>query len=274
MKKYACQYAIVRFLPYIETGEFANVGIVFLCPETGYFDYKLISRKRRIKAFFEELDGAVYKRAETIFQQELARVKKLLASENFAFPLQKDVVYNVFGDLTHPREGILRFDGITRVVLTENPEQKLTELFSHYVERNFATKSYQEKLLENDVRGILQVDRLIAKYKAHTFGNAYRVKFPFVYMEGASPRKAIKPLSLAYPEPNRIFDYGWAWMGKIEKLKEMHALPEEILIPVQGPQETEGSRIDAFLDITTKLRTTATVVDFRETKKILDYAKV
>jgi len=30
MKKFACQYAIVRFLPYLETGEFANVGIVML----------------------------------------------------------------------------------------------------------------------------------------------------------------------------------------------------------------------------------------------------
>ena len=52
MKKYACQYAIVRFLPYLETGEFANVGIVMLCPDAGFFDFKLLRHVRRITAFF------------------------------------------------------------------------------------------------------------------------------------------------------------------------------------------------------------------------------
>lgn len=32
MNKLACQYAVVRFLPYAETGEFANVGVALACP--------------------------------------------------------------------------------------------------------------------------------------------------------------------------------------------------------------------------------------------------
>ncbi|HVK54151.1 MAG TPA: DUF3037 domain-containing protein, partial [Burkholderiales bacterium] len=28
----ACHYAIVRFLPFVETGEFANVGVVLFSP--------------------------------------------------------------------------------------------------------------------------------------------------------------------------------------------------------------------------------------------------
>ena len=59
----------MRFLPYLETGEFANVGIVLFCPESGYFGYKLMSRVRaRITAFFEELDGKVYREALETFQ--------------------------------------------------------------------------------------------------------------------------------------------------------------------------------------------------------------
>ncbi|MGH8147921.1 MAG: DUF3037 domain-containing protein, partial [Rhodanobacteraceae bacterium] len=27
MNRLACQYAVIRFLPYAETGEFANVGV-------------------------------------------------------------------------------------------------------------------------------------------------------------------------------------------------------------------------------------------------------
>ena len=58
MKKIACRYAIIQFMPYTETGEFANVGVVLACPETGYFDFKLQTKRyARITAFFNELDA-------------------------------------------------------------------------------------------------------------------------------------------------------------------------------------------------------------------------
>lgn len=36
-----CNYAVVRFLPYRETGEFVNVGVVLYCREAGFFDVAL-----------------------------------------------------------------------------------------------------------------------------------------------------------------------------------------------------------------------------------------
>jgi hypothetical protein len=35
------QYAVVRFMPFIETREFANVGVVLIAPKTGKFLFKL-----------------------------------------------------------------------------------------------------------------------------------------------------------------------------------------------------------------------------------------
>lgn len=56
MNRIGCRYAIVRFLPYAETQEFANVGIVLACPETGYFGFRLeIRHTRRFTDFFKEL---------------------------------------------------------------------------------------------------------------------------------------------------------------------------------------------------------------------------
>ncbi|MGM0927683.1 MAG: DUF3037 domain-containing protein [Pseudomonadota bacterium] len=34
MKRIACQYVILRFMPYVETGEFANVGVVMIPPHS------------------------------------------------------------------------------------------------------------------------------------------------------------------------------------------------------------------------------------------------
>jgi hypothetical protein len=35
----ACTYAALRFLPYRETCEFANVGVVVCAPEAGFFGF-------------------------------------------------------------------------------------------------------------------------------------------------------------------------------------------------------------------------------------------
>lgn len=64
MNQFACRYAIVQFAPHVETGEFANVGVVLMCPQTGYFDFKLQTRKhKRVTDFFDELPRDVYLRA-------------------------------------------------------------------------------------------------------------------------------------------------------------------------------------------------------------------
>lgn len=41
-----CQYAIIQFMPYPETGEFANVGVVLACPQMRYLGARLAPVKR------------------------------------------------------------------------------------------------------------------------------------------------------------------------------------------------------------------------------------
>ena len=33
-------YSIVRFMLFVETGEFANVGVIMIAPEQRHFDFK------------------------------------------------------------------------------------------------------------------------------------------------------------------------------------------------------------------------------------------
>ncbi len=50
--KTICNYAVIRFLPYPETEEFVNVGVILACPETRTIDYMLETRRRdRITGF-------------------------------------------------------------------------------------------------------------------------------------------------------------------------------------------------------------------------------
>ena len=61
-----------RLSPFIETGEFANVGIVLMAPNQRYFASKLeIKRYGRITRFFEELDRKLYTHAIHVLKVEV-----------------------------------------------------------------------------------------------------------------------------------------------------------------------------------------------------------
>src|SRR5690554_2694543 len=78
MKRIACQYVIVRFMPYVETGEFANVGVVMISPRDRYFGFKLETRRyARLTSFFKDLEGRLYRSAIYAVKQELERVHAL-----------------------------------------------------------------------------------------------------------------------------------------------------------------------------------------------------
>lgn len=276
MKKFACQYAIVRFLPYLETGEFANVGIVMLCPDAGFFDFKLLlTRVRRITAFFEELDSGIYRRAAKDFKQELNRIRNWIAHQP-GRTMDVELARHLFGELTRQREAMMRFDNV-RVVLADDPAQQLDELFGHYVERNFATKAYHEQLLDKTVRNVLMEAKLNKQYQPETLGDVttYHAKLPFVHRDGERAVKAIKPLFLAHEDPAQIYDHGWAWLGKVEKLRALHLLPEQVLFPVQGPVEARGERFDMFQEITVKMAANDVwVVPSIQTERIVEFARI
>ena len=57
------------------------VGVVMLCPDAGYSEFKLLNRVRRITAFFEELDAGIYRRAANDFKLELKRIRNWLTQQ-------------------------------------------------------------------------------------------------------------------------------------------------------------------------------------------------
>lgn len=74
VNKFTCQYALRhRFCPFVETGEFANVGVVLLSPEGRFFGYKLLKKYGRITQFFHQLDRKVYLDGKALFLEELER---------------------------------------------------------------------------------------------------------------------------------------------------------------------------------------------------------
>lgn len=277
MKKFACQYALLRFRPFVETGEFANVGIVMMAPEARFFGFRLLKRYGRITQFFHQLDRKVYLEGRELFKEELDRFTgelRRLALDGRK--TQPDILLarNLFTELVRPREAMLQF-AEQRVVLADNPKEKLVQLFDHYIERNFVTKEYQERLLESTVRKLLFRGQMGTQYRPEKIGTPdFAVNFPFVLMADGKAQRIIKPLYLAQGDTTKILNHGGQWVDKVRRLRKRNALPKDVLFPVTAPQ-TDTKAYDAFTEIRDDLVTIdVQVVPANDESRILKFATV
>ncbi len=254
MKEVACRYAVVQFVPYIETGEFANVGVALICPQTGYFGFKLQNtrKSKRVTDFFGELPREVFVRAVHGVKSELQRVSDIAARSKGA--ADAEFLREVFDGLLHPREAIIRFSA-PRVVLTDDPAGELADKFAHYVGRVFATPEYVEREIEQRIKSLLGDLELKQPFRAAKVGDdEVYVRFPLVQQQGERAVKIIKPFNLNQDEPMGIYDHGGTWIQRIQRLRTRKLLPHDVLFAVRGPDRTDAKRYAAFEEICAELR--------------------
>jgi hypothetical protein len=144
----ACNYALLRFRPDAESGEFANVGLVLWSETAGIFDFCCDARCwERVHAFFPRVKIAFFERAMDGMAQEIVRVKKRIEGavnaqtipvthgtfpekyvENLRVPNPK----LLYRELIRPREGILTF-GTDATALSEDPKALKSQLIARYL---------------------------------------------------------------------------------------------------------------------------------------------
>jgi len=266
---YACQYSILRFLPFVETGEFANSGVVLTCPDLGYFGFRLAKTGwGRISKFFDGLEKRVYRDALRHHKDELNRILEKTRSEK----LDNAVLRNLFSELSRHREGLLQFSP-PRIILAENPEHALSELFQHYIDRKFLTREYHEVVMVRTLRALLKKDLLAHLYREETIGDEiFNLTLPFVWRSDEQVLRVIKPLYLAHDDPSDITDHGAIWLERLRRLRHRNFPHGDILLPVTSPDE-EGQRGEAFRDIRDELAKEFEVTDISDVGGIIDFAK-
>ncbi|WP_426108524.1 DUF3037 domain-containing protein [Pseudomonas sp. TWR1-1-4] len=248
--KYICNYSILRFLPYPETGEFVNIGIVLIA-NNGDFRFKIEKKRQRITNFFPSLEAKIFVRARREIDVELARLSGFLTVNREDISL----LLSTFKHLIHPRETMMRFSD-PGTMATDNADQALATLFDHYVNHSFATKEYQETVLERQLGKLLAASNLKQRYSEQKLGNAdYPVKFPFVLMIGTEPVQALKPIHLGHDESSKIIEHGDAWISKIRRLSAAGQLAKDTLFIAGPPEEGKPKLLKAYREIAEELKT-------------------
>ena len=227
------RYTIIRFMPFVETGEFANVGILMMDAQGGALKFRLLGRRfSRITQFFDQMQKGTYQKVIRSLRDELGELEITAAGKNVGF------VEGLFDEVTRPREHVIRFSN-PRVVLGGIMEGKLNELFSYYVEHEFVNREVRDRVLEKGVRKLLKGAGLERRYVERKIGDSqYEARFPFVEKEGGhSAGRVIKPLSLMLENSTKVLEHSAHWGFRVHELRKRNVLTGEVLFTVEPEDE-------------------------------------
>ncbi len=268
MNKQICKYSIIRFQPYPETEEFANIGIVLYATASKRLEFKLLDSRQHAKItdFFAPINKKVFVQTSKIIRAEIERVKKFLGESGV-----RDV--DLYEELIRCREDIIRFSD-SRVLFSADTAATVDNLFDHYVHRSFAHKPGYDEKLKTQVRELLARSNLSELYKEGAIGEAdkYEVTFPFIRKTGE--QRVIKPMHFRQEKPTKLIDHGHYWLSKIQQLDKYRFIkPNQILFAYDAPDNSQQNLIAAFNEIKDQAQNIGIVMaEINSTNVIAEFA--
>ena len=266
--KYACKYNIIRFQPYAETQEFANIGVVLFVPKTGKFIFKLLPQNTygRITSFFSKLDKTILQNTLSILKDELTRIQKMANDyQNFE---------QIYDELVRSREGVIQYsDHFAR--LAEDPQSTTDALFEHYVHHALTNETGHEEKMRASITQLLRTHKLVGRYKKASLGSDYyEVNLPFVHDNGDRPA-VIKPIHFKHADSTKLFDHGLQWLTKMDQLFRMKVTtPDNVLFTFQAPAHKKGKIYDAYEKVSEQIKESGiTMLDIEDKANIAEFAQ-
>jgi len=270
--KAQCMYAVVRFMPFAETREFANVGVVVIAPKLGLYDFKLAPQKfGRVTQFFDDLDGAVYKHAIEGFEAELERVRNYLVHN---YVQGKDLV-EYFKEVTRTRESVLHF-GEIGTLLTDNVNLTVNKLYDRLIGRNFtASKEYKEqqmvRVLKSQLTSNLPKD--VRYTKQNIKAGMFDISMPLVTKINSNYR-IIRPLAFEQKNVLLAMEHGETWINRLKKLINSEVVEaNRALFALEQPVNRKLEFMKVYEDVYGEIQNLGAVAEnFCETGNIIKFA--
>ena len=120
-----CNYALLRFIPYPQTGELVNVGVVVNCIQPCLLNFLAEeTMPARVKALFPDYDASAFAAVVDAMRKDLERIDGRIRGA-------KDCQF-AFNELVRRRENTFRF-GEVRTAVTADPQNLAEVLFRRYV---------------------------------------------------------------------------------------------------------------------------------------------
>ncbi|MBH0166243.1 DUF3037 domain-containing protein [Fictibacillus sp. 7GRE50] len=129
MARIACKFAVIQYMPDVIKQELINVGVVMHCPEQGILKARFLKQLQKITKIFTSVNINEYRNFKNIFNRHLKISSKELIDSKLNVPTSLIEYLDSFSEIELPKFIIKK----PQPMLTENPLQKLDDLFNLYV---------------------------------------------------------------------------------------------------------------------------------------------
>lgn len=216
------RYSVVRFRPFMETGEFANIGIVAIDLGRGKLFWKLAPRRLgRVTQFFKDIDAMVYSNTVEVLREEFKRI----AAERGTNML------SLFDHLVQARESTVLFSEPRAAFVTSGVDRYVQELYARNVMRSFVTPEYRETLVARNLRSELKRHHITGYKQLRIEDDLISVSFDLGSETNGT--RVIKALAFPHKTTMGIIDHGALWQNRLAHLLRKKRLKvENVLLPV------------------------------------------
>lgn len=226
-----CLYSIIRFMPFAETEEFANVGIILCAPKQGQIFYRLAKgNDARVKAFFR--DERIYPAAKDALVAELQFTQDNLSC--FAGP---EKISTFFHSFVSTRESIFQFSD-ARVIMAENPVAMLENLYDRYINHTDYTPERREDILARELKNRFDTySELKRTFRKEMIGGEFaKFTMPLVASVDGVALCSIKPLVFDQSDTSKMMEHCDKWAARVTRASDEGLLSlNGVLFPVAGP---------------------------------------
>ena len=206
-------YSIIRFVPDAFREEAVNLGVLLLCPERQFFDWRLTSNHQRARRFFK-------------YEADVERLRVLGRGLAKRLEAQRADLLDPkrLADFIARHHGMLQMTAL-RTCAVSDPPAELSRLFARLVDqetppvaargmnaqqvRSFATSRFQQAgvwdKLDKDVE-------FPARYRPAAY------QFAFGYQNGG-PYKLIHTSSFVYKDANEACERALVLLGEIDDVR-------------------------------------------------------
>jgi hypothetical protein len=267
-----CMYAVIRFMPFAETREFANVGVVVIAPKLGLYDFKLAPKTfNRVTKFFDDLDGVVYKHAIEGFEEELKRIRNYLVHNH----VQGKRLVDYFKEITRTRESVLHF-GEVGTMLTDNINVAVDKLYERLIGRNFTeSKEYKEQQMIRVLKSQLtaKLPSGIRYTKQNLKADMYDIPVPLATRINDSYR-IIRPLAFEQQNVLLAMEHGEAWVNRLKKLIKFEVVQaDKALVAFEKPVHRKQEFMKVYEDVVGEIKSLGALTkDYGDTDSIIQFA--
>ena len=263
------EFSVIRFMPFAETQEFANVGIVLWSSNPNVVLTKLAPAPfNRINNFFDDLDGKLYGNARQIMDLELDRIKRYVTSSSI-----KDFD-SIMSELTRQREGVMTYSEVGGV-LADNAEYVLEKLYSAFIGRDLpVSKEQRERIMVGELKNMFAC--LPYSYKEKPLDTGFgKIKVPLVTVIGHEVR-AIKPMAFNQIKPMDIVEHGDKWISRIGHALDAKSVDaENFLFTVDTPKSKKEEILFAYESvINNMIGLGVNVIPFSNTSEVMSFANM